>query len=156
LSSDKQQVIEAILDNLTCELELALAAANNARATATNKENIAENKYDTLGLEAAYLAHGQSNRAQRLSDEKKAFAALQGDAASESVSLGSLVCTQYEDGTTRWLFIGPGAAGLSLTLADFSVVVVTPESPLGGTLMGLSLDDSAVFNGSEFEIVDLN
>ena len=28
----------------------------------THEENIAENKYDTLGLEAAYLAQGQAQR----------------------------------------------------------------------------------------------
>ena len=32
-------------------------------AKATNEENKAEDKYDTRGLEASYLAHGQSKAA---------------------------------------------------------------------------------------------
>jgi hypothetical protein len=37
-------------------------AAQTAYETATAEENIAENKYDTLGLEASYLATGQARR----------------------------------------------------------------------------------------------
>ncbi|MFN3238589.1 MAG: transcription elongation factor GreAB, partial [Pseudomonadales bacterium] len=85
---EKQTVVDAILNKLDSDLALAIAAAERARDTATDKENIAENKYDTLGLEAAYLAHGQSNRAQRLADEKQAFAALPMD-LNLQVKLGS-------------------------------------------------------------------
>jgi len=37
-----------------------------AHETATHEENIAENKYVTLGLEAAYLATGQARRAEAI------------------------------------------------------------------------------------------
>ena len=47
--------LQQLLDN-------AKAAAKRAHDTATSEENVAENKYDTLALEAAYLAQGQSQR----------------------------------------------------------------------------------------------
>lgn len=55
---DKKLLILQIIADLNAAIQTALAAADDARATATNKENVAENRYDTLGLEAAYLAHG--------------------------------------------------------------------------------------------------
>lgn len=154
MSPHKQTVVDAILVKLDADLALAIAAAERARETATDKENIAENKYDTLGLEAAYLAHGQSNRAQRLADEKQAFLALPRDRNFE-VKLGSLVAIEDDSGSLRWVFIGPGAAGLTLNLSGEEVVVVTPDSPLGIALWGLSEGESVSLNGAEVEVVTL-
>ncbi len=106
-------------------------------------------------MEAAYLAHGQSNRAERLEAERKAFAALSAEIASESVIVGSLVSVVDEDDKSKWVFVGPGAAGLTLSFGDQEVVVVTAESPLGAGLLGLSLADVAQVNGRELEIADL-
>lgn len=151
----KPSVIEAILEKLDSDLAVAISAAENARDTATSKENIAENKYDTLGLEAAYLAHGQSNRAQRLAEERSALAALSRESDSETVVLGSLVSVIREDDSTKWVFVGPGAAGLTLTVESQEIVVVTRESPLGSNLWGLSVYDVARVNGVELEVVEI-
>ena len=55
---------QQVLDRLAEDLLQAEQAAQAAHETATHEENIAENKYDTLGLEAAYLATGQVRRAE--------------------------------------------------------------------------------------------
>ena len=55
---NKHAVHQLILEKLTVDLDIAQRAAQTAYETATHEENIAENKYDTLGLEAAYLASG--------------------------------------------------------------------------------------------------
>ena len=154
MSLDKKKVVDAILNRLDEDLALAVAAAERARETATSKENIAENKYDTLGLEAAYLAHGQSNRAQRLAEEKLAFAALSLD-RQEEVSLGALVSIKNANDKSKWIFVGPGAAGLTLEIEGQEFVVVTPDSPLGVGLRGLSVDDATTVNDIDLEILDL-
>ena len=58
----QQQVLERLAEDLL-EVEEAVRVAHEA---ATHEENIAENKYDTLGLEAAYLATGQARRAEAI------------------------------------------------------------------------------------------
>ena len=58
----RQQVLERLAEDLL-QAEQAVRAAHEA---ATHEENIAENKYDTLGLEAAYLATGQARRAEAI------------------------------------------------------------------------------------------
>lgn len=47
---NKQDVLQRIVDKLNSDLDIAERAAQTAYETATHKENIAENKYDTLGL----------------------------------------------------------------------------------------------------------
>lgn len=54
--SYKRQLIEHLVLGLEANYQTVLSAAKRAYSTATDRANIAENKYDTLGLEAAYLA----------------------------------------------------------------------------------------------------
>ena len=61
---DKFLLQQQVLDRLAEDLLQAEQAVRAAHETATHEENIAENKYDTLGLEAAYLATGQVRRAE--------------------------------------------------------------------------------------------
>ena len=59
---NKTTVHQLIIDKLRIDLDVAERAAQTAYETATHEENVAENKYDTLGLEASYLATGQARR----------------------------------------------------------------------------------------------
>ena len=61
---DKKTLLRLITEKLAAVLEVAVRAAQTAHETATHEENGAEKMYDTLGLEAAYLAAGQSRRVQ--------------------------------------------------------------------------------------------
>ena len=60
---NKRALIRKIVARLTEELEFYFRAAQASRAEATHEQSKAENKYDTRGLEASYLARGQSKQA---------------------------------------------------------------------------------------------
>jgi len=55
-----------VLERLAEDLLRAERAVQAAHETATHEENIAENKHDTLGFEASYLATGQARRAEAI------------------------------------------------------------------------------------------
>ncbi len=147
---NKSALVHAIIDDLKSAIDTALAAADEARETATNKENAAENRYDTLGLEAAYLAHGQSERVLQLTTALEAFQPL---ATSTDIHLkattGSLVSLEDDSGNPRVVFIGPSAGGLVLNFEGTRITVVTQQSPLGQALVGATCDDeiSAAIDG---------
>ncbi len=60
---NKRALIRKIVARLTEELEVCFRAVQASRAEATHEQSKAENKYDTRGLEASYLARGQSKQA---------------------------------------------------------------------------------------------
>src|SRR3990167_5836127 len=62
---NKAQLLHQVIAHLETALSQAQQAAQTAYEAATDEENIAENKYDTLGLEASYLATGQARRPPR-------------------------------------------------------------------------------------------
>src|SRR5690349_11771048 len=63
---NKQKVVLAIIEKLRGDLALYHKAAGAARAEATHEQSRAEHKYDTRGLEASYLARGQSRHAAEI------------------------------------------------------------------------------------------
>jgi|TARA_B110000211_G_scaffold198353_1_gene228232 transcription elongation GreA/GreB family factor len=144
---NKLLLFDVIVGEITVALNNSLAAAEEARATATNKENAAENKYDTLGLEAAYLAHGQSERVVQLEKDLAAYVLLKERIKDHATAeVGSLLRLEPETGEDRILFIGPASGGLVVSLGGVSVTVITPSSPLGKALLGRSVDDDVSIN----------
>ena len=139
----KQQIVATIIARLEADLALFTAAAMHAHAAATHEECQPDNKYDTTALEASYIAQGQDNRAQEIRRSLEAYRALKVQEFSDvsPVRLSALVTLEDEAGSERRLFIGPRAGGMKLVDSAGEIVVITPVSPLGKRLLGLTIGD---------------
>ncbi|OZY42756.1 transcription elongation factor GreAB [Pseudomonas fragi] len=145
---NKNAVHLLMLEKLEIDLDVLQRAAQTAYEAATHAENIAENKYDTLGLEASYLATGQARRVEEIRQALKqcrAMALAPYDAAS-GIQIGALIELEAENGSAQWLFLAPDAAGLKLEHGEQTVTVITSRSPLGAALLGKQLDDEVQIN----------
>jgi len=138
-------VWQALFIELTRLISVAKAGVDRAHETATNDANVAENKYDTLGLEASYLAQGQQHRLAQCIEDNALFDALyqKRQAQPQQVELGSLITLESDD-EQRYVLLGPSAGGLKIMANNSEVLVITPLSPLGGLLMGKEVDDEVV------------
>ncbi|SEN07179.1 GreA/GreB family elongation factor [Pseudomonas sp. ok272] len=145
---NKHIVHQLILDKLRIDLDIAQRAAQTAYETATHEENIAENKYDTLGLEASYLAAGQAKRVEEIRQSLALCESLVLRPYDEErgLEVGALLGLEDEKGREQWLFLAPDAAGLKVDLVGQQITVITPRSPLGKSLLGK-------YEGDEVEIV---
>ena len=105
---DKFLLQQQVLERLAEDLLQAEQAARAAHETATHEENIAENKYDTLGLEAAYLATGQARCAEAIRQAMAHWRQFRPSPydASKGIQLGALVCLVDSDGNGSGSF-GP-------------------------------------------------
>ncbi|MEE4811522.1 transcription elongation factor GreAB [Pseudomonas alliivorans] len=150
---NKQDVLHHITEKLKVDLDIAQRAAQTAHEAATHEENIAENKYDTLGLEASYLAAGQARRVEEIRQSLKRYEGWSLKAFDESrgIQVGDLVMIENDAGQVQFLFLGPDAAGLKVRMDEQLVTVITTYAPLGQHLLGKSEDDEVqiVINGSQ-------
>jgi transcription elongation GreA/GreB family factor len=139
---NKTDLLARIIAQLAAELAAITSAARATHAEATDEENKAEDKYDTRGLEASYLAHGQSKAAEEAAQAVAQFSALpvRDLAAGEPISLGALVRLEGRGGSHY--FIGPRAGGTEVDVGGDPVLVITPQSPLGRQLMGRRQGDT--------------
>lgn len=145
---DKHIVHQLILEKLAADLDIVRRAAQTAYEAATHEENIAENKYDTLGLEASYLATGQARRVEEIRQALTLCQNLNLRAYDErrGIEVGALLGLEDENGRQQWLFLAPDGAGLKVEVVGQPVTVITPRSPLGKSLLGK-------FEGDEVEIL---
>ena len=134
---DKRALIEKVIAQLGGELELLAKAARAAHSEATHESSKAENKYDTRGLEASYLARGQSRQAAEAAQAIEEFRKLplKDFTAADEIDVGALVELNGKR-ERNFYFIAPRAGGTEVTLDDAEVLVITPQSPLGQQLVG--------------------
>ena len=134
---EKSQLLKQIVASLAEGLVVLEKAARASHAEATHESSKAESKYDTRGLEAAYLAGGQARQAKEIMDSIKLYEslAIRSFAPADPIDLTALVELET-DGTRSTFFIGPKNGGLEVECQRKEVTVITPQSPLGQNLMG--------------------
>jgi transcription elongation GreA/GreB family factor len=135
---DKFLIQQQVLERLAEDLLQAEQAARAAHEMATHEENVAENKYNTLGLEAAYLATGQARRADGIRQAMvtwRQFRPLPHD-ASKGIQLGALVCLVDSANKQQELFLGPDGGSMKLVSGAQLVQVISIEAPLSKAMLG--------------------
>jgi transcription elongation GreA/GreB family factor len=134
---NKRAVIQKITAKLVAELEVYFRAAHASRTEATHESSKAENKYDTRGLEASYLARGQSKQAAELEAAIAEFEKLGAKkfADGDAIAVGALVELEH-GGEQSIYFLGPRAGGTEVLHDRKEILVITPQSPLGEQLLG--------------------
>jgi transcription elongation GreA/GreB family factor len=140
---NKRALLKKILAQLQAELESYAKAAKAAHAEATDPQSKAENKYDTRGLEAAYLAGAQSRQAAeaQLAIEKFEKLVLKDFSASNAIDLSAIVEIEMH-GERNFFFIGPCKGGLEVQQNGREFLILTPQAPLGQQLIGRKAGDS--------------
>ncbi|WP_371373961.1 hypothetical protein [Thalassotalea aquiviva] len=141
---NKRNLQQALINHLELQLAKTMASAETARKAAIDDQSKAETQYDTLGLEASYLAHGHSERAQALiSDIQRCKEGLEQLSRSPKVQLGSIVgiTSTLDDSKQDDYFVAPAAAGLVLLQENKRITVITPQAPLAQAIWACELDD---------------
>lgn len=141
---NKGQILKTLLLQLEQLFDDLKASAQEARDAATNEESKAENKYDTRGLEASYLAGAQAERAVKLVEaithlkKIELLSFNQGD----QIKVSALTELETDKGENRYFFILPHGGGNKITHENKEVRIITPTSPLGSKLIGKFEGDS--------------
>ena len=159
---DKHLLQQQVLERLAEDLLLAEQAVRAAHETATHEENIAENKYDTLGLEAAYLATGQARRAEVIRQAManwRQFRPRPYD-SSKGIQLGALVCIVDSADKQQLLFLGPDGGSMKLVSGAHLIQVISSEAPLGRAMLGKYAGDEVWIQVApirqQFEVLRVN
>lgn len=141
----KEELIKRLVSHIQHELSTLIEAANNAHLAAIDDQSVAETQYDTLAIEAGYLAEGQSRRVNELTNAVNNLTAMT-FTDSKNVGLGSLVQLSQDVTINHWFFIAPAAAGFKCEVDGKHVTVITPSSPMAKVLWGKEAGDEISLN----------
>ena len=155
----KDQLIENTLLVLKDELDNAISAAQQAHDGATHEQSKAETQYDTLGLEHAYLAQGQSRRIDEL---VHSISLLENwkvidFANDDEIYLGAMVTLKgVLNNKHLTVLLAPAGGGVVIRLDEKEYQMITPQTPLGQALIGLTIDESlSLANGLKYQIIGI-
>lgn len=139
----KVAIIQAIVEKLREEFDSFRTASKQTRSAGNDAESKAEGKYDTRSTEENYLADGLARQAAAIAQAAAAFEKVEARdfAPDEAIDLGALIQVRFP-GETEWFFLGPAGGGIEVSEDPLSLTVITPESPLGGYVMGKRAGDS--------------
>ena len=139
---NKNALIRKLIEITKSNLQVAYDAAQSTYDIATNEESKAENKYDTRGLEASYLAGAQ---AERVADIKATLASYENlnirtFTEDSKIALTALVeiCS---NGKNSLVLLMPKGGGQNIEFENQQIQVITPASPLGKNLIGKEIGD---------------
>ena len=153
--NDKIEIFKLVINDLEKNLKVLVESAFEAKEASTNEESKAENKYDTRGLEASYLASGQAKRAQELQEKIYLLKKVEVKDFSEEDSIGisSLIKILIDD-SEQYFFIIP-AGGIEVKYKNQSIKTINIESPLGSQIFGQKLGHDFQLNNKEYEVVEV-
>lgn len=142
---NKALVVEKIKEHLKSKLSEAMLAADIAHRAAIDEQSIAETQYDTLAIEAAYLAEGQTRRILQFKQDlalmdNPALVLSIKDKVNRVITLGSLFSLEFEVGHIKHFYLSPAGASIELVFEHEKIMVITPSSPLGQAALGLSVE----------------
>lgn len=139
---NKRKVIEAFKAEIREQLRVLVESAQAAHGAATHEESKPEDKYDTRGLEASYLAGAQSKRVMERQQQLTLFEHLEVlTFGPEDPILATALVTLASESQISHFLLMPFGGGLSVTCEGTIVRCITPQSPLGKVLLGKRLGD---------------
>lgn len=141
---DKHQLLKALVERLTQELDRVKAQALDAAEGATHEDNRAEGDKDMRSTEASYIARGHAQRSAQLEQAIARLSHLDAAAlgASDEIQVTSLIEVGHAK-QRLFYFLVPVGGGERLVVDGATVQTLTPNSPLGGALIGLAVGDEA-------------
>ncbi|KII80370.1 GreA/GreB family elongation factor [Vibrio renipiscarius] len=141
----KQQLVIDIIAALQQKLVIAHSSTQTAIDAATDDQTVSEHKYDTLALEAAYLAHGQAMRVQECEHELSVMRNLTLRCFTDcAIAVGAYVEVEDEFEVSKHFFIAPCSGGLEVLSQQQQVYLLTVLSPLGKALKGKQEGDEVI------------
>lgn len=151
---NKLELFEILKNEISLQLDLAMSSAQSTLESATHEESKAENKYDTRGLEASYLARAQGERVLDLKSLRNGLDSLRirNFNADSPIAITALIELELNQ-KTIWVLLLPKGGGHNFTYESMNVKVITPESPLGAKLIGRTVDDVIRVGEMEYTIL---
>ena len=161
---DKSQLLALLVERLTEELGKVRGRALREAEGATHEEARAESDKDMRATEASYVARGLAERAVRLEQALTQLSRLSllDCRRSGTIQASALVELEHE-GQRSLYFLVPAGGGEHVVLQSeagaLRIQTLTPTSPLGRALLGLSVGDEAEVESPQgtraYEVVDL-
>ena len=155
---NKSLIKHTLIEQLEASLAVAVQSAKHAHQDATHEQSKTETQYDSLGIEMAYLAEGQSKRIETLRREIQVLKESIEPISNQKIQLGHLIKLEScDDESLLWVYILAVAGGNKVTFNDVDIQIVTPSAPIAHKLLKQSIGDEIYLDwlNKAYEVIEL-
>jgi transcription elongation GreA/GreB family factor len=147
---EKKEILRVFVRKFEGEIEAIQTSAKAAHEAATHEESKSEDRHDTRGVEASYLAGAQAARAAELQKIVLEYKSLLDSQSkpSDRVAAGALVCflpLVGEGGKPKGepitSLVAVRGGGTAIEWKGKGISVLTPTSPLGEAALGAGVGE---------------
>ena len=141
---DKRKVFEWVVERLEQEIGQMKTGYEEARRTSIEAPGRMQSRYDTMGVEAAWVADGLARNIEGKLQSLSVLRAFNLPASPPRVALGCIAGVGHDmKATEAAYFLLPGCGGLVIPaeVSSYEIRVITPQSPIGRELLGKAVGD---------------
>ena len=143
MADGKSDLIQQVIASLQNDLNVLRKAALETHTSSTDSQSKQEGKYDTQGIEAAYLAEAQAGKVVILEAHISKLLQISGEDIDNDapIAQGAMVILSTDDEELSYMLL-PTGGGMSLSSQGLDFIVVTPDSPIGSAMLGKHVGDT--------------
>jgi hypothetical protein len=141
---DKTALLQEIIQKLETEIQALRGSFKEAKLTSIEAPGRMQSRYDTMGVEAAWVADGLAKSIEEKVEGTYRLKNINLPDSPERVSLGCVVGIGPDGGDIENVyFILPACGGMIITIpnSDLTVQTVMLQAPVARALIGKSIDD---------------
>ncbi len=140
---DKQEVIDYITEVVETTLKQTKAAFERSRQDSIEAESRMQSRYDTQGIEAAYLADAFAMKIPNLKKQLYVISTLKIPNNNGTIGLCSIVgIKEMESNKASNYIIMPAGGGEEIKYKGICFTVLTPHAPRGFAMIGKQEGDT--------------
>ena len=157
---NKTEVKERLIEVIKEKILLAQQSYNATKDLRQCDDLKSESKWDTRGIEAGYLAGAQKKRIDELKIELTLIENLEIASIRDNgpIIVGSLVTLLCNEDKSTY-FLTSVSGGITIQINKTEIKVVSTNSPIGKSILGLELGDAFEFvhhkSKREYEVTSI-
>lgn len=134
---NKAHLIAKLITMLRTSIEEQKKSFESARQTSIDSAGRMQSRYDTMGIESAWVADGLARALREKESNLKCLEAFEGTESADYARTGSIVKILSSDSPDHeYFFILPVMSGCELCENGTTITTLSPETPLGRALIG--------------------
>lgn len=141
----KEIIKKKLLESIDFEMKGLEVASQSSQDLIKSGDLKSDGKYDTRGVEAAYLAGAQMRRVEELKLERQLIEGIPVHTYKKGreIAIGDLLELEH-NGRVRKYYLSSTAGGSMLEVNKEVIVVISVFSPIGTQVIGLLCGDDFV------------
>jgi hypothetical protein len=157
MNKPNDEILNIVISTINDEIERLKTSFEASKNLSIDAPNRMQSRYDTMGIEAAWLSDGLAKKIEERKKELNILKSIQDAEISDVIGIKSLI--ELKDDSNNKIskyFLLPVAGGIKINYMGNEIMTISKDSPIAKELFGKKEGDSIELNGRTYYILSVN